>query len=178
MEIIYPLFFAGLPMFILSFLLVFWAIKHEYISVKGGETDLKQFKKIVKQNKAKHKVNPIHKKWLFFGGGFYGLMAFITYVHVEALEIASFIAKFTTFTHFIEQITLMAVINLIIDSFLNLIPAFTWFLYWPKQIDMLNGFYWLIAAYIGYQAGTKFAQWWVQRNGLTFVWQKEVRKEY
>jgi len=174
MEIIYPLVMAAVPMFILSFLLVFWAIKHNYISTEKGETDLKQFKKTVKQNKDKHKVNPIHKKWLFFGGGFYGLMAFITYVHIEFFEIVDFFAQYTTFANFIDQITVSAVIQLIIESFLNLIPAFIWFLYWPKHIAMLNGFYWLIAAYLGYQAGTKCAQWWVQRNGLTYVWKKEL----
>jgi uncharacterized membrane protein len=173
MEIIYPLIFAAVPLFALSFLLVFWAIKHEYISIEGKETDLKQFKKTIKQNQEQPKVNLIHKKWLFFGGGFYGLMAFITYIHVEVLEVADFIASYTTFAHFIEQITLGALIELIIQSFLNLIPAFTWFLYWPKQIDMLNGFYWLIAAYVGYQVGTKFAHWWVRRNGLNFVWRAE-----
>ena len=116
MDIIYPLIFAAVPLFLLSFLLVFWAIKHDYISTEDGDVDLKKFKKIAKQNKEKPKVNPIHKKWIFFGGGFYGLMAFITYVHVEFLEIADFIAAYTTFAHFVEQITIGAVIKLIIDS--------------------------------------------------------------
>ena len=171
MEFLYPFVMAGVPLFILSFLLVFWAIKHEYISADDKKADLRGFKKEYNKDKSAHKVNRIHRKWLFFGGGFYGLMALVTYVHVEAIEIYDFFLGYTTFADFIDQVSISAVISLIIESFLNLIPAFIWFLYWPKHIVMQNGLYWLIAAYIGYQLGTNFAKWWVKRNGMRLKWQ-------
>ncbi len=166
MEYLSLFLYSALPLFILSFLLVYWAIKHQYISVDDEAANLKELKKNYKTAEQGKSINRIHKKWLFFGGGFYGLMAFITYIHVEFFEVYEFIMSYTTFSNLIEQLTIKAIIGLIIDSFLNLIPAFTWFLYWPKQIVMHNSLYWLIAAYLGYQLGSKFAQWWVKTYGL------------
>jgi len=157
-------------MCLLSFLLVFWAIKHDYISTEDDKANLKKFKQAYKQDKSAHNVNPIHQKWLFFGGGFYGLMAFITYIHVEVIEVYDFVASYTTFANFIDQITIGALLGLIYDSLINLIEAFVWFTYWDDHIDMKNPWYWLLAAYFGYQAGTNLAQRWVKSNGLVLPW--------
>ncbi len=164
MKYLLPAIFAGLPVLIITFLLVYWAIKKAYLSLDNDNVDLRQLKKADKEETSSVQVNRIYQKWLFFGGGFYGLMAFITYLHIEALEVYTFVKSYTDFANFIDQITVGAVIGLIIDSLINLIPSFTWFLYWPEQIEMNNGWYWLIAAYIGYQAGVKLAQWIGKRN--------------
>jgi hypothetical protein len=41
---------------------------------------------------------------------------------------------------------------------MNLVSAFVWFQYWDEHIDMQNGWYWLVAAYLGYVSGTHLAK--------------------
>ena len=152
-EFIRILFFAALPTFAISFAMVFFAIKRGYLASDESVEELKKRKKKAKKDKTEFKVNPVHSKWLYFGGGYYGLMALTTYAHVEILEVHNFFADYSSFSALIEQISVGAIIRLIIDSFMNLIPAFTWFLYWPKIIAMQAGWFWLGASYAGYYLG-------------------------
>jgi len=164
LEIIKAIIIAGLPIGAVSFALVYWAIKKEYINLEDDIKQLKNNKKQAKKDDIEFKVNPIHKKWLYFGGGYYGLMAFVAYIHIEWLEVKTFIISYSTFSNLIDQITVGALVSLIIDSFLNLIPAFLWFMHWPDVIDIQNGWYWLLASYMGYQLGEYLAKWILERN--------------
>jgi hypothetical protein len=164
LEIIKASIMAGLPIAVFSFALVYWAIKKEYISKEDNIQQLKDNKKQSKKDKVDFNVNPIHKKWLYFGGGYYGLMAFITYIHIEWLEIKTFVLSYTSFSNLVDQVTVSAFVGLIIDSFLNLIPAFLWFSHWPDFIDIQNGWYWLLTSYAGYHVGEYLAKWMFKNN--------------
>lgn len=164
MEILRAVFIAGLPTMIVAFLMVFFAIKRGYLEQDENIEELKKRKKQAKKDKAEFKVNPVHSKWLFFGGGYYGIMALGTYAHVELVEVYEFFRDFSSISNFIDQISFGALIRLIIDSFLNIIPAFTWFLYWPKIFVMHSGWYWLGASYAGYHVGSYLANWFITRE--------------
>jgi len=173
LELVRVFFFAFLPVAVISFGLVFLAIKRGYIDSEESVDSLSKKRKQAKKDKVEFKVNPIHNKWLYFGGGYYGLMAFSTFIHVEFLEVYNFFANYTSFIDLLEQISIGAVIRLIIDSFTNLIPAFTWFLYWPDIIDMHNGWYWLGGSYVGYSAGEIVARQIAIREKATELKSKE-----
>lgn len=164
LEVLRVTFMAVLPTLVVAFLMMFFAIKSGYVELNGSVDDLKKRKKQAKKDKIEFELNPIHRKWLFFGGGYYGLMALATYAHVEFIEVYEFFSAFSTIAAFIDQVTLGALIRLIIDSFLNMIPAFTWFAYWPKIIVMQQGWYWLGASYAGYHVGTYLAHYYVARK--------------
>ncbi len=164
LEIIKAIFLAGLPTAVVAFVMVFYAIKRGYIDIDESVESLKKRKKQAKKDDTEFEVNPVHQKWLYFGGGYYGLMALATYAHVELIEIVDFFGNYTSFSHFIDQLTFNALIHLIVESFMNIIPAFTWFLYWPKIIVMDTGWYWLLASYGGYQTGGSAARWYTNRN--------------
>ena len=85
-------------------------------------------------------------------------MAFITYIYIEVLEVIEFFANYTSFSNLMDQITLGAVIGLIFESLLNIIPAFIWFTYWPDVFTISNGWYWLIASYAGFELGSYLAR--------------------
>ena len=164
LEILRALFIAGIPTAIVAYLMVFFAIKRGYVELGEDLVELKKRKKQAKKDKAEFKVNPVHSKWLYFGGGYYGLMALSTYAHVEFMEVYEFFLNFSSIANFIDQISFGAIVGLIIDSFLNLIPAFTWFLYWPKIFIMHQGWYWLGASYAGYHFGSYLANWFITRE--------------
>ncbi|MFT6732749.1 MAG: hypothetical protein ACJAS9_000931 [Polaribacter sp.] len=166
-EVIRAIFFAGLPTAVITFLMVFFAIKRGYVELGEDLDELKKRKKQAKISKTEFKVNLVHSKWLYFGGGYYGLMALTTYAHVEFMEIYDFFGNFSSIANFIDKISFGAFIRLIIDSFMNLIPAFTWFLYWPKIIVMHSGWYWLGASYVGYHIGSYLGNWFMTRENTS-----------
>lgn len=164
MEIVKAIAIAGLPIAIVGFFLVLWSIKKNYIGFDDSLKQLKQKKKESDDKQSEFKLNPIHRKWLFFGGGYYGTMAFVTYIVIEAKEILDFFANYTSFSHLLEQISLSAIISLVIESFLNLIPAFIWFSYWPDIFSIENGWYWIAASYAGYHCGSYGAKFYAKNN--------------
>ena len=58
----------------------------------------------------------------------------------------------------LSSISLKLLLDLVIESILNLVDAFIWFRYWPDEINMKNPWYWLIAAYSGYLLGARWAE--------------------
>ena len=102
-------------------------------------------------------MNPVHNKWLAFGGGFYGVVGLLTYLVVELGEISDFITGFDGFLSFFSNISLGLFIGLFIDSIVNFVVAIAWPAYWLSDINSDYIWMWFVAAYAGYWAGTRFA---------------------
>ena len=177
-ELIKALFQAGVPVGITSYLLVWWALRSDYLQSPAsvGEVE-KHFKKISgKKNKKKRRksgrsepaaeepaaethprLNPVHSKWLTFGGGFYGVVALLTYAIVELGEIRDFIARYDGLAGLLRQFSFGMIIELIIDALMNFIVAIAWPVYWLSDIAGEYIWIWFAVAYGGYWAGVKAA---------------------
>jgi hypothetical protein len=154
-DIINALLIAGLPVFAITFIFFAWGYKKQLIvpeseSEKDSESD--------KQHKRTDRF--VLDKWSAFGGGFYGTMAFIAFVHIEFFEIIEFFSEFSTDS--IDSNLIVFVFNLflqfIIESFTNFIKAIIWFTYWPNHLPINNGFVWLVVSYAAYIAGEYLAR--------------------
>ena len=173
-EFFRALFQAGIPVAITSFLLVWWAQKNGYINTVSGlkefESEVKNLSKAKSKNKKKkkdgtdeadlvdiHQMNPVHTKWLSFGGGFYGVVGLLTYVVVELGEIRDFIRQFDGLSSLIEDITPQLIIGLFIDSIKNFVVAIAWPVYWLSDIRSDYIWIWFVVAYLGYWAGSGYA---------------------
>lgn len=99
----------------------------------------------------------IHQKWMRFGGGFYGVMAVITYVHAEIMDIIKHIARLGDLPDLLASISLDFLIRILIDSVMNFVTAITWFLYWPKEMTMRPMWVWIVACYVAYSFAIKHA---------------------
>jgi len=97
-----------------------------------------------------------HEKIMFFGGGFYGTMALFTYAIIEISEIFNFVGKIIDFTTWTFRFSIDFIITFLINSIMNIVKAFIWFITLEDYVDMKEGFIWLVAAYIGYLAGVRF----------------------
>ena len=173
---------AGVPVAVTSYLLIWWAQKNQYFkdisTLKDVEGHFKglskarsrQKKEEKKRRKGRekavdmkpgqqnsHKMNPVHNKWLSFGGGFYGVVGLLTYAVVELGEIRDFITQFDGLSSLISGITLQLFIGFFINSIMNFIVAIAWPVYWLSDISSDYIWMWFIAAYAGYWAGTRFA---------------------
>lgn len=160
------LFLAALPIGAVAFVLYYWSYKRGYIDpTLDSDAQGEALDKLGEQwEENGERGNPVFQKWMTFGGGFYGMMSFITYIVIEGREIVSFFAEHSTIDALLEQLTFGNLIGLFYQSFLNLIPAFLWWAQWPDFIDMSNGWIWLIVAYLGHEAGVYSASWYFQRR--------------
>ncbi len=181
-EIFRALFQAGIPVAVTSYLLIWWALKNQYlqgasnlkdveIHFKGVSKARSRQKKEEKERRKKgggavemepgqqesHKMNPVHNKWLSFGGGFYGVVGLLTYAVVELGEIRDFITQFDGLSSLISDITLELFIGFFINSIMNFVVAIAWPVFWLSDIRSDYIWMWFVAAYAGYWSGTRFA---------------------
>jgi hypothetical protein len=170
-EIFRALLKAGIPVAISSYLLVWWALKNNYLGAVGDlkalEKEVKRLSKTKSNSKKKdvkdsdaldmHKMSPVHNKWLSFGGGFYGVVGLLTYAVVELGEIRDFFASFGGLSSLISDISLDLFIGLFIDSLKNFIVAIAWPVYWMSDIRSDYIWIWFVVAYVSYWGGSRYA---------------------
>lgn len=206
-EIIRATIIGALPIAIFTFLTLQWSISSGRLGKFTDQKDLKeQFKKVSKEAKeAKKKAKSekktgektekkpffrkeaggdfLHGKIMSFGGGFYGTMALFTYVIIEVVEITQFFGKIIDFDTWTFRFSFQFLIDLIVNSIMNLVAAFIWFMTLPDYISMDEGWVWLAAAYLGYLGGLRFTQekgdeaWLALVNGVRSASQKVRRQK-
>jgi hypothetical protein len=173
-EFFWALFMVGVPIGCFTLALVWWALKgghfkealdidaleHE-IKVMGW-SDKKRTKKGIDQ--ASGTQHPLQKKWARFGGGFYGIVAFFTYIIVEVLDVVSVISNFGGFFDFLKQLNLNVIIDLIVQAITNFVMAMAWPWYWLNRIDTDFVWIWFVMAYAGYWAGLRLARLLIKRS--------------
>lgn len=173
---------VGLPVAVFTMAIVWWALQRglfmESMDTRALGREIKAMSKNNKKRKKKKeedkereagnsKLHPLQKKWAKFGGGFYGIVGFFTYIVIEFLEIIEMIRNFGGFFQFLRNFGLDVIINILISALSNFIAALVWPLYWLKRIDTDNALVWFVVAYAGYWLGLKLAQSLVQRKTTT-----------
>ena len=181
-EFIRALFLAGIPVALASYALVWWSLRQGYLdrvsSVRDMEKGIKLMSKKRAQDRKQRKAakksgaaeaqvevegmsiyrsDPVHNKWLAFGGGFYGIVGLLTYAVVEVGELIDFFTGFESFAALLEQFGFNMFINLLIDAVMNFVVAIAWPVYWMSEFAMRNVWIWFGVAYLGYWAGVKLA---------------------
>lgn len=116
----------------------------------------------------------LHNKVMFFGGGYYGTMALFAYVVIELDEIFEFLGVVFAPGAWFEYLTVNLIFGFFINSIMNIVGAFTWFLTLQNYADMGNGWVWLGASYVGYMAGVKLV---AEAGDEIWAWLKEKRQE-
>lgn len=181
-ELIRAIFKAGIPVAVTSYLLVWWALKNDYL---GSVSDMggveREFKRLSKKKSAEKKkvsgakesadseltansalpdskrLNPVHNKWMTFGGGFYGVVALLTYAVVELGEIRDFVARYDGLLNLMSQFSFNMLLELFIDAMMNFVVAIGWPAYWLSDIAGEYIWIWFAVAYGAYWAGSKYA---------------------
>lgn len=167
---------AGIPVGIGSYLLIWWGLRAEYFEqtteLKALEKEVglhaKNRKKSRKKGKRKNndeggedkpspKFNPVHNKWLTFGGGFYGLVALMTFAIIELGEIGALFAGLGDLLSRIADFDAGLIVEFIVESIKNFVTAITWPIYWMGEIRTGQFWLWFIAAYAGYWLGARAA---------------------
>jgi hypothetical protein len=181
-EVFWAILMVGAPIAVFTLALVYWALLRgsfsESLDTKALQREIKAMSKKNKgKNKGKNKedlkenaveLHPLQKKWAKFGGGFYGIVAFFTYIVVEVLEIINKVKGFGGFFDFLKQLDFSVIIHIFVEALTNFISAMIWPVYWMQRIDTDLTWIWFVVAYAGYWVGLKLAQTLIQsRLGST-----------
>lgn len=164
MDLVKAIFYAGLPVLIFTFLMVYYAYHKGYLTSDVTIRDVFKDKKNPDRKLSKtNKKNLLflHSKWITFGGGFYGLISLLTFIYIELEQTLQFLIHATGWQSFVNLLTFEAILGMIIESFINMIKSLLWFSYWPNVFEMENIAIWFIASYIGYRFGANLAQRYV-----------------
>ena len=106
------------------------------------------------QIQAEDNADYIFHRWMWFGGGFYGLAALWTFVIVEVLDVVTFIYTFPGFSAFFEPGIVSILVQFLVNQITNILSAFIWFNYWSEASLLI----WIAVAYIGYLLGIEIAK--------------------
>jgi len=163
-EVIKAFVISGIPVGVFSFLMFYFAYKKSYLS-----TDIEIKHAFKNKNDAhstlskKHKKSLLflHSKWATFGGGFYGLIALITFVVIELTQIINFWLGVRSLNDIFDLFSISALIGMFVDSILNMVKSVLWFTYWPSQLSADNFILWILVAYVSYRIGAKYAKCYV-----------------
>lgn len=148
-----------IPVGVTAYFLIGWMLHSGKIEPFGNKKELEEKLKALKKGRKERKekeTNFALKKWMTFGGGFYGTAAFYTYFVIELLEIINFIGKMLDPANWTINIGIDLIVNFIINSIMNFVSAILWFQYWEIGD---NSYIWInfLAAYAGYFLGSKMA---------------------
>lgn len=153
---------AALPIGLCSYALIHWGIRRGYFDAEGAGSEqavpLNHAIKHARRQRKKRKTNPLHDKWFQFGGGFYGIVALLTYAVIETKEIYDFFAAYASWVDMLANISIGSLVGLIIASIMNFVAAITWPVYWLSEIHTEHVYIWMIAAYFGYWLGMRMAE--------------------
>ncbi|MGJ8664692.1 MAG: hypothetical protein ACSHWU_13635, partial [Marinicella sp.] len=70
--------------------------------------------------------NVVMSKWVTFGGGFYGVMAVLTYIVVEFREVVDFLTSEQSLMATLSAMEISDVVGFFVNSLMNFITAITW----------------------------------------------------
>lgn len=171
-------FTVGIPVAFTAYLLIGWLIHNGRLQafssrkeldehIRGIKREKKEQKKELRKKKEKRtkESDVAFRKWLQFGGGFYGTAALYTFVVNEIIDIFRFVGKILNFAAWeidwafgsIINFLVKAFVEFLINSLQNFLSAILWFMEWGADDDGLRIGMNFLMAYIGYGVGSRFA---------------------
>lgn len=173
-EVLKAALLVGVPVAAFTLVLVRWSLQRghlkEFSDTGALRRELKAMSGSRKKDKKKtdvkesEKLHPLQKKWMKFGGGFYGVVAFFTYIVIEVREVIDTIAHLGGFFDFLASLDLSLIIQMFVQALLNFVSAMIWPAYWMQRIQTQHVWVWFGLAYAGYWGGLKLAQLMVRRR--------------
>lgn len=172
-ELFRALLMAAVPVGAFTYLLIWWGLRSGYFQhttkLKLLEDEVSRQAKARSKKKKKDKTgepvqhepgpkfDPVHNKWLAFGGGFYGTVALMTFGVIEAGEIFGFFADLRANLGRLAELSIGLLVEVFIDQLKNFVSALAWPWYWMNEIRTGDIWLWFLAAYAGYWLGARAA---------------------
>jgi len=158
-DVLESLVVLGLPVFLMTWYL--FRRLYQRGELKAG-TNYKTIKSNLKSMKKQGKESSdiLHKKWMKFGGGFYGLTAVVSLILIEVVDIWNFLFHFPGFEVLFQDGLIGFVIGLFVNQLQNFIAACLWFAHWGD--GGRNVLVWIVVPYGCYLLALRLAEQPVQ----------------
>ena len=157
-EFLTALLKVGLPVAVTAWFLAWWALRNGYLDNVEGLKDVeREIKRLGKDKEKRKQADLVQRKWLALGGGFYGVVAFLTWLVIEGRDLWGFVQSFEGFSAFLAALSINMLVGLLIEAIINTILAIVWPVYWMQDFRGQHLWVWFIAAYAGYWAGSQVA---------------------
>jgi len=169
LEFIKALLSAGTITALASFVLFCWSLRGEQqhatdktaddnMGNNSGNRHWAQLEQIQQSTLYRAQSILLHKHWVEYGGGFYGLIAVLTLLWVEGHEIIDFLGDFDSLAEFFSSDIISSLISLMVNAIMNAVMAFAWPAYWLAEINSSHVWLWFVAAWLGYLGGKRLAE--------------------
>ncbi len=158
LEILKALVLAGVPVGVTAGLLTWWALRNGYLREVEGVRDVeREIKRLGKDKEQRKQSDYVQRKWLALGGGFYGVVAFLTWVVIESRDLWGFFSSFDGFAALLDALSIKTLVGLFVEAIKNSFFAIAWPVYWMQDFRGQHLWAWFVAAYAGYWAGSRLA---------------------
>ena len=156
-EVFTAIFQLGLPVLLFSWWIMCRLYAAGQLSRDQPNKDTKSRLKALKKDWKKDDTAAgyVEKRWMKFGGGFYGLTALLTFVWIETADAVNFIVYFPGLAALFENGIIDLLIETLVSQIKNFVTAVVWVTYWPTRDGYIA--VWILAPYAGYFAGLKLA---------------------
>ena len=158
MEYIEAAIKLAIPVMMMSWWVHSWLVRNGLVDPKSSQKETEEAVKNIRKSDEQASSDTGDfwtRRWLKFGGGFYGLTALWTFVVIEIKDF------FWLITHPQQAIELLSsgFVNVLVaflqNQAMNFVQAFTWIVNWSGHGFSLI---WFFAAYGGFYVGMKLAK--------------------
>lgn len=159
LDLFWACLLLGLPLTAFSWLVFAWLFTNMEVDRKAdGKTlnaSLKKLrKKTAKQAGPRSRAEFVYDKWMWFGGGFYGLAGVWTFAVIEIRQMVGFAFDFASWGELMDDGFVSFLIEFVLNQLVNMLQGLIWFSYWPAESTLL----WILVAYLGYLVGIELAR--------------------
>ena len=171
-EIFVAFFNLGIPVFLITWYL----LRRLYRAGKLEKgVDFETLKSQLKGMKKEAKSDDfLHRNWMKFGGGFYGITAVATLMLIELADLISFVRDFPGFATLFENGLVALIVDFIVNQIQNFITSILWFAHWGDGgAGMLI---WALMAYLCYYLGVRASERSIEDWQLWWEWRQKQSK--
>ena len=103
-------------------------------------------------------TNPFLKKWMDFGGGYYGIVAFVKLVLIELNQLKNFVADWDGSRQFSDLLSINTLISFFIEQIQNFVAAIIWPTDYLREYSILQCAIFVAVTYAFYEGSKIMAR--------------------
>ncbi|BDX04798.1 hypothetical protein [Planctobacterium marinum] len=158
MNLIWHIIYMSTLVFAMGFALHFYAYKRG-LGDEFDEVKTKTLKRDAQGNKRPYKTgNGFLDKWLEFGGGYYGIIAFIQLVFIEIGQVRDFISDWSGLSDFIDSLGIGMLIRILIEQIMNFVAAICWPVDYLEQFSLTEIALFICITFVFYKFSQRVAR--------------------
>lgn len=158
LELIWHLSYMSVLVFVLGYFLHYHAFK-QGLADDNDKVKTDTLKKGPDGEEKDYKTgNGFLDKWLDFGGGYYGIIAFIHLIFIEFNEVKEFVLGWTGLDEFLQELNFNTLVNIIIEQIMNFVYAISWPAQYFNKFNLLQIAIFIALTYVFYTLSRKLAR--------------------